>query len=71
MLEIIPVSEISQMSKAKYPRSCSWAGCPGPVLLNLPSSVAPQVVVTPSHKITSLLPHDCNFVSVMDHSVSI
>ena len=36
-----------------------------------PFHTAPHVVVTPNHKIIFLLPHICNFATVMNHNVNI
>lgn len=50
-------------------------GLPRAVVLSLPSAAkpfnaAPRVVVTSSHKITSLLLPNCNFVTVAGHNVN-
>jgi hypothetical protein len=34
-------------------------------------NTVPQVVVTPNHKIISLLPHNCNFAAVVNRNVNI
>lgn len=39
-------------------------------VLNLPDAAALHVVVTPSQAITSLLPHNCDFATVVNHTFS-
>jgi hypothetical protein len=55
------------------PRTPTRKSDPG--VLNRPNArsfnTVPHVVVTPSHKITSLLLHNCNCATVMDQNVDI